>query len=53
MELEIAAIRKAAPDFKGPLTPEESVTAVLKVFNNATIDDSGSFVSHKGNKEWV
>ncbi|KAE8823867.1 hypothetical protein P3342_012494 [Pyrenophora teres f. teres] len=50
----VAKMQKYAPHFKGPITPEESVGAVRKVWENATVErDSGAFVSHLGNKQWV
>lgn len=44
-----------APHFAGPITPEESVRAVLSVVEKASVanGDGGSFVSHHGNKEWI
>ena len=44
-----------APHFKRPLTPEESVTAVLSAMNKASIanGDGGAFISHLGNKQWL
>lgn len=44
-----------APHFKGPMAPEESVNAVLKVVDNASFEkgDGGKYLSHKGNKEWL
>lgn len=44
-----------APDWKGPLTPQDSVTAVLSVVNKASIEAGygGSFVSHHGDKNWL
>ncbi|ETS80415.1 hypothetical protein PFICI_07944 [Pestalotiopsis fici W106-1] len=44
-----------APDFKGPITPEESVKAVRSVWEKASIEDGygGAFISHLGNKQWV
>jgi hypothetical protein len=44
-----------APHFQRPLTPEESVTAVLSVMNKASIanGDGGAFISHLGNKQWL
>ncbi|KAI0690633.1 short-chain dehydrogenases/reductase [Cytidiella melzeri] len=42
------------PNWDGkPLTPEESVSSMLKVFKGLTIKDANGFVSHKGNKEWL
>ncbi|KAI0806302.1 hypothetical protein BC629DRAFT_1590701 [Irpex lacteus] len=42
------------PNWNGlPITPEESVSAMLNVFKGLTIKDTGAFISHKGNKEWL
>lgn len=50
----LAKLQKYAPHFKGPITLEESVGAVRKVWENATVErDAGAFVSHWGNKQWV
>lgn len=38
---------------QGSILPEESVKAVLRVVNEATQKDTGAFISHEGNKEWV
>jgi NAD(P)-dependent dehydrogenase (short-subunit alcohol dehydrogenase family) len=50
-----AKFAKYAPHFTGPITPEESVKAVLKVIDNASIEkgDGGAFISHLGNKQWL
>lgn len=44
-----------APHFKGPDTPEQSVTAVRSVIDNASIEkgNGGDFLSHYGNKQWL
>ncbi|KAI1087333.1 NAD(P)-binding protein [Rostrohypoxylon terebratum] len=44
-----------APDWKGPITPDESVKLVMGVINNASVErgDGGSFVSHHGTKKWL
>lgn len=44
-----------APTFKGPDTPEQSVTAVRKVIEEASIEkgNGGDFISHFGNKQWL
>jgi NAD(P)-dependent dehydrogenase (short-subunit alcohol dehydrogenase family) len=44
-----------APHFKGPITPAESVSAILGVIAGASIESgsAGSFVSHFGNKQWL
>lgn len=41
------------PHFQGPLTPVESVAMQKKVIEDVTIEDSGDFLSHLGNKEWL
>ncbi|KAH8660412.1 hypothetical protein BX600DRAFT_438624 [Xylariales sp. PMI_506] len=42
------------PSCKRPLTPEESVEAIISVVEKATVDgDAGSFVSHYGTKKWL
>jgi hypothetical protein len=50
-----AKFQKAAPHWKGPITPEESVKAVLSVIEKASVEggDVGAFVSHYGNKQWL
>ncbi|KAL5507014.1 hypothetical protein ACEPAH_6470 [Sanghuangporus vaninii] len=52
-EALVASFRKAYPDFAGPISPEQSVKAVLGVVDKATIEDTGAFISHKGNQEWL
>ncbi|KAF7347321.1 NAD(P)-binding protein [Mycena venus] len=47
------AVGKAAPDFKGPITPEESVKMQLELLNRWTVEETGAFVSHLGNKQWM
>ncbi|KAJ5642477.1 hypothetical protein N7490_006477 [Penicillium lividum] len=44
-----------APHFQRPLTPEESVMAVISVMDKASIanGDGGAFISHLGNKQWL
>jgi hypothetical protein len=50
----IAEIKKIAPDFERPLTPEESVKLQLEVIKNVTVKDSGTLISHHGdNKNWL
>ena len=43
----------AYPGFKGPITAAESVAAQKKVIEGITLAQTGSFLSHKGNKEWL
>lgn len=44
-----------APHFTRPLTPEESVTAMLEVVNKKSVanGDSGTFISHLGTQQWL
>lgn len=44
-----------APDFKGPISPKESVLHLRQIFETASIENgfAGAFVSHFGNKQWV
>jgi NAD(P)-dependent dehydrogenase (short-subunit alcohol dehydrogenase family) len=49
-----ALFQEYAPDFKGPISPEQSVEMCLKVIEDATVETSGGdFVSHFGNKQWL
>jgi hypothetical protein len=41
------------PEFKGPITAAESVIAQKKVIESMTLEQTGLFLSHKGNKEWL
>ncbi|KAL2139668.1 hypothetical protein VTI28DRAFT_4868 [Corynascus sepedonium] len=51
----MAAFARYAPHFKGPKTPEQSVTAMRSVIANASIEkgDGGDMLSHNGNKQWL
>ena len=49
----LESIKTIAPDFDGPLTPEESVKLQLEVIDQVTVADSGAFLSQYGNKRWV
>jgi hypothetical protein len=53
MQMLSGPIAKVAPHFKGPITPEESVKKQLEVIYRWTVEDTGAFVSHFGNKQWV
>jgi hypothetical protein len=50
-----AKFSEYAPDWKGAITPEVSIKAVMSVINNASIEkgDGGAFISHWGNKQWL
>lgn len=51
----MAKFAEYAPNFKGPDTPEQSVTAIRSVIENASIEkgNGGDFLSHFGNKQWL
>ncbi|KXT09568.1 hypothetical protein AC579_713 [Pseudocercospora musae] len=43
-----------APDFKGPISVQESVESQLQVIDKATVETYGSaFVSHHGDRNWL
>ncbi|TGJ82160.1 hypothetical protein E0Z10_g6611 [Xylaria hypoxylon] len=44
-----------APNFTGPGSPKDAVSAVIAVWEKASVDngDAGNFVSHYGNKQWL
>jgi NAD(P)-dependent dehydrogenase (short-subunit alcohol dehydrogenase family) len=43
-----------APNFKGPIQPEESATKVLSFIHRATVaEHGGAFMSHLGTKTWL
>jgi hypothetical protein len=45
--------QKYEPNFKGPITPAQSVEMCLKVIDGLTLKDSGAFLSHLGSKRWL
>jgi len=45
--------QKVYPHWQGPISPTESVGYVLNVFDNVKPEDTGKFLSHLGNKEWL
>ena len=51
----VAKFSKYAPDWKGPVTPTESIKAVLSVVEKSSVEngDGGAFLSHLGNKQWL
>ncbi|KZT27667.1 NAD(P)-binding protein, partial [Neolentinus lepideus HHB14362 ss-1] len=49
----VVAFKKDYPSWKGPITPAESVTAMRKVIDNFTIEQTGAYLSHWGNKQWL
>jgi hypothetical protein len=49
----VQSLQKRYPHFKGPLTPSESVKLQKQVIEKIGIDESGQFLSHWGNKQWI
>ncbi|KIJ66420.1 hypothetical protein HYDPIDRAFT_174517 [Hydnomerulius pinastri MD-312] len=49
----VEKFRIGYPDFTGPITPQTSVKMQLDVIGRVTVKDTGAFISHKGNKEWL
>ncbi|KAK2610270.1 hypothetical protein N8I77_003718 [Diaporthe amygdali] len=49
-----AAMKRYAPHFSGPITPDQSVAMVLDVVDKATIKDHGGrMISHLGTTRWL
>ena len=51
----MAKFAEYAPDLTGLATPEAAVADVLSVIRNASLaaGNSGAFLSHKGDKQWL
>ena len=49
----VAGLKKVKPDFQGAQTTEESVKMQLDVIKKVTIKDTGAFLSHHGNTDWL
>lgn len=50
----VKKFQEYAPTFTGPISPEDSVRAMLAVIENATVEkDAGGFLSHKGDRTWL
>ncbi|EPS40351.1 hypothetical protein H072_5837 [Dactylellina haptotyla CBS 200.50] len=45
--------RKTKPDFEGPISPETSAVMMLETLKKLSVEDTGKFLSHHGNKEWL
>ncbi|EJD36368.1 putative short-chain dehydrogenases/reductase [Auricularia subglabra TFB-10046 SS5] len=43
----------APPTFTGPIETSESVSKMLSVLDNVTPEDSGKFLSHHGDRNWL
>ena len=49
----LEAFRKLDPSVNGMISVKESVEAQLEVIKNLQPSQSGMFLSHHGNKEWL
>ena len=49
----LKSFQDAYPSFQGAISPEESVLAQRKVIEGVTLEQTGSFISHHGNKQWL
>jgi hypothetical protein len=45
--------RTRDPDFPGPISTAESVIMQQKVIDSISIENTGAFLSHHGNKNWL
>lgn len=45
----------AAPDFKGPMSPLDSVEQIMNMLDSKSVanGDGGAFISHHGDKNWM
>jgi hypothetical protein len=48
----VSSVRAMLPDWN-PLTPAESVKLLIQVVDNITLVDTGAFLSHHGDKNWL
>jgi hypothetical protein len=50
-----ARLMRYEPNWKGPITPEDSIGKILSLIGKAEIDDgnAGDMISHLGSKQWI
>lgn len=53
LRIMMSAFKALYPDFAGPISPAESVIMQKTVIENMTIENTGAFLSHHGNKNWL
>lgn len=55
LQAMMESFQKYAPDFKGPITPQQSAEAVLGVIEKSSLSEGygGAFLSHLGTKQWL
>jgi hypothetical protein len=54
MQVMFARMMQKYPEWKGPITPEESVKRILNVVKNSKVEQSGQFLSYWGNTtQWL
>lgn len=50
----IAKFQESSPDWKGLITPKQSVDMIIKLVERASVKEfGGAFVNFVGNKEWL
>ncbi|KAF2119051.1 hypothetical protein BDV96DRAFT_568960 [Lophiotrema nucula] len=51
----IAKFQRYNPHFKGPITPPESIKAVLSLVERSSVEngDGGDYMSHFGTRRWI
>jgi hypothetical protein len=49
------AMKPYEPKFRGAITPEQSIRAMVKVIANRALitESSGTMISHLGNQRWL
>jgi len=52
MEMATTFMKKY-PHWTGPISPAESVGMMIRIIDGLTVQDSGKFVSHKNNREFL
>jgi hypothetical protein len=53
-QLMFVRMMEKYPEWKGPVSPEESVKRILNVVKNSKVEQSGQFLSYWGNTEqWL
>ena len=51
-DMILSQFQKVDPDVKGMISVEQSVIDQLAVVNRVTMENTGKFVSHHGNRDW-
>jgi hypothetical protein len=49
----LESFRKLDPKYEGPILPKQSVEDMVETIGKVTIEQSGEFLSHVGDKNWL